>query len=213
MLTDDQKRRFTNKAPDELIPGHRLQHINFPWPVSYPSQIPAAPTETQNVITVDTYAASKLYSTDLIVGRALPGICANPNVRPLVRATLVTHHFTDSSKENVYMYIPAQYSNKPKPTGEVQISCDDVELLPEFDGPSRQKRSAQMIAALKETRECERTVDTYTGSSFMDRDIIIGHAGPEICTDPAVRPLVRASLAADDKVYAYMPARFGVDDT
>ncbi|KAF2451106.1 hypothetical protein P171DRAFT_427328 [Karstenula rhodostoma CBS 690.94] len=210
-----RKRRRVAEEEDvyESISEERLDTSKFPWPVSYPSQIPTTPMAIQDVITVDAYATKNHYS-DLIVGRARLTFCLDPKIRPLVRAKLVPQTFETLRRYNVCMFIPSKYSKVPDRTGELQIPHDQVEFLPAFDGTTRQERSSKMAAALNKygPQSSEFTiVDTYTGSGFLDWDIIIGHARPEVCADPAARPLVRASLTTDDKVVAYMPARYGSD--
>lgn len=206
-----KKRRVTeDEDPNELIPEERLDTSRFPWPISYPSEIPATPASSQEVITVDAYA-TKTHHADLIVGRALPSSCLDPNIRPLVRAKLIPQTFETSHKYSVYTYMPSKYGKVPNRMGELQIPSDEVEFLAQFDASTRQERSAKMAAALKHAASPLSIIDTYTGSSFLDWDIIIGRARPEMCADPSTRPLVRASLTVDEKVVAYMPARYGVD--
>jgi hypothetical protein len=213
-LTIQKKRRITEDQDSaETIPEDRLDASKFPWPIYCPSEIPATPLDTQDVITVDAYAASKNFSNDLIVGRARPTCCIDRNIRPLVRATLVTRSHQDPTRSRVYLFMPSAYGKVPDRMGELQIPNDQVEFLPQFTGRSKQERSAKISAALKRHTAEDAdfsTVDTYTGSSFLDWDVVIGHARPEICADPAVRPLVRASLVSNERVLAYMPARYGV---
>ncbi|KAJ4353503.1 uncharacterized protein N0V89_005233 [Didymosphaeria variabile] len=209
-----RKRRVADEDDmNDVIPGDRLASTQLPWTIYYPSQIPANPTELQDVMTIDAYATNKYYSRDLIVGRALPSFCIDPNVRPLVRATLVAQCQGSSLRYNVYTYIPSKYAKVDR-SGELQIPHDQVEFLADFTGMTKQERSAKMVAALKED-SCEdadfTTIDTYTGTRFLDWDVVIGHARPEICADPQVRPLVRATLSNDDRVCVFMPARFGID--
>jgi hypothetical protein len=209
-----QKRRITEEQDtNETVPEDRLDASKFPWPIYYPSEIPATPVNTQDVITVDAYNLKQQFPYDIIVGRARATACVDPNIRPLVRATLVTQNHQNPTRSRVYLYIPSAYGKVPDRMGELQIPNDQVEFLPQFTGRSKQERSAKISAALKK-HSAEgadfTTVDTYTGSSFLDWDIVIGHARPEICADPAVRPLVRATLVSDERALAYMPARFGV---
>ncbi|KAF9730982.1 hypothetical protein PMIN06_004567 [Paraphaeosphaeria minitans] len=211
-----RKRRRVTEEEDgnAFVPEERLDTSKFPWPISYPSQVPATTLDTQEVITVDAYATKTHYS-DLIVGRALPSSCRDPNIRPLVRAQLVLQNHGNL---RIYTYMPSRYGKVPDRTGELQIPTDGVEYLPDFDGSTKQERSFKMAAVLKknhpDSAEVDFTIiDTYTGSRLLDWDIIVGHARSGICADAAVRPLVRASLTNDDKVTLYMPAKHGVDRT
>ncbi|KAF1976665.1 hypothetical protein BU23DRAFT_565804 [Bimuria novae-zelandiae CBS 107.79] len=230
-----KRRRMTYEPNDvnELHPDKPIDYSNFPWPITHPLQIPTTPSTLQDVITVDAYATSKQYSRDLIVGRALPSICVDPSIRPLVRAALVAQN-NSSTSTRVYTYIPSKYGKKPDRIGELQIPLDAVEYIAPFSGAhSKLERSAKIAAVLKQRADAEgetasfttlkqrphtrdetfTTVDTYTGTSFLDWDIIIGHAEAEICADPGLRPLVRASLASQDRVHSWIPARHSNDRT
>lgn len=211
-----RKRSMPEDAASESVPEERMDTSKFPWPITYPSDLPSTPNTDQEIITVDAYATNNHYA-DLIVGRARPNQCLDPNIRPLVRAKLVHQNFNDPTNLRVFTFIPAKYGKVPNRTGELQIPIDGVEYLSAFDGNSKRERSANMLSALKkhdanndDDDEFE-VIDTYAESSFLDWDVIIGYARPTVCADPAVRPLVRAALTEDDRVVQYMPASYGVD--
>ena len=222
-----------------LYPEYQVDHSTLPWFIHYPHQIPNVSGLSDEVFTIDAYSNTKFMSRDIVVGRALPDVCAEPNIRPLVRATIVNL----PQGQVMYTYMPSRYGKDPMRNGESQIPVSQVEYLSTFFAPTEEESKAKIKAALteksvgrvpekwekkgkkprgrtqilaypdahEEQAQDYTIVDTYSGSNYLAWDIMVGHARPHVCADPGKRPLVRATLGSRDQVMIFMPARYSND--
>ncbi|KAJ4287729.1 hypothetical protein N0V90_012433 [Kalmusia sp. IMI 367209] len=154
-----KKRRHSREERylNDPHPSNPTIQIRYPWPVYYPSQIPETPVDPEEVMTIDDYSTTKAFSRSLIVGRALPEICTQPNVRPLVRAELAKCSFKSRTPNNtrIYVYMPARYGRNVERTGtgELQIPFSQVEYLAEFNGVNDQELRTNIKTALMQKNQ------------------------------------------------------------
>ena len=108
-------------------------------------QIPDAPADTYT--TIDTYSGSNFETWDIVVGTARPHVCAEPEIRPLVRASLV-------NGVQVKLYMPARYGvDAVRTKGEIGIPFAGVQVFAEFDASSEGERRRKIRVALVEKHE------------------------------------------------------------
>ncbi|KAI4615371.1 uncharacterized protein J4E87_009264 [Alternaria ethzedia] len=191
----------------------------------------ALPVAANEVVTVDDPSSKSHLDTGVVIGRALPQSCLDPNVRPVVRAII-------NKVGAVVAYIPRKYSKQSATKGAIQIAMTHVEYTPQLEEyPSGEERT-QAIKAMIEERNAPRNTNTLPGSrlstvspsppvvseattsevSFVVVDdtehpglckqgVVIGHAKEHWCLTPHKRPAVRAMLNKKNAVIAFVPAR------
>jgi hypothetical protein len=243
--TETVQRRFTEDIEDipegpsqdpyppfpEELPGNSL----IAEPVLNPSytfkRALALPVATNGVVTVDDSVSRSHLDTGVVIGRALPRSCLDPNVRPVVRAIV--------NKVGVIIaYIPGRYSKRSAIKGDIQIAMTHVEYIPELtEYPFGEERSRAIKTMIEERNGPEKTNDTsnsrlstmtpplptvpernmpevpiittedskYPG--LCKEEIDIGHAKEHWCLNPHKRPIVRARLSKKDSVIAFVPAK------
>jgi len=191
----------------------------------------ALPVAANEVVTVDDSSSSYHLDTGVVIGRALPQSCFDPNVRPVVRAVI-------SKVGAVVAYIPAKYSKRSAIKGDIQIAMTHVEYTPELVKFTFGEERTRAIKAMIEERNAPHNTGTppdpglstispslpiireATASevSFIIIDdtkhpglrkegVVIGHAKEHWCLTPHKRPAVRAMLNKKNSVIAYIPAR------
>ncbi|KAL6708087.1 hypothetical protein ACN47E_003521 [Coniothyrium glycines] len=128
-----------------------------PFPEAIPFSTPApspravasscAPTvhTQQEIITVDDTDNRRHLETGIIVGRAMPHLCRDPNVRPAVRAIL-------NKVGAVIAYMPGKHTLRNVNKGDVQINAKDIEYSTELN---RIPYGEQRIAAIKAKLEAK----------------------------------------------------------
>jgi len=191
----------------------------------------ALPVAANEVVTVDDSSSSHHLDTGVVIGRALPQSCFDPNVRPVVRAVI-------SKVGAVVAYIPAKYSKRSAIKGDIQIAMTHVEYIPDLVKFTFGEERTRAIKAMIEERNAPRNTSTPPDSgrstvspslpivpeatasevSFIIIDdtkhsglrkegVVIGHAKEHWCLTPHKRPAVRAMLNKKNNVIAYIPAR------
>jgi hypothetical protein len=218
-------------------------HSPFPDELSHQSLIvdpivkqtsksaPLLPVDTHEVTTIHDSDSRRLLETGVVIGRALPKCCLDPNIRPVARAVI-------NKVGSLIAYIPGKYSKRNLTKGDAQIAMVDIEFTPELEKyPSGEERS-QAIRAMIEKRKAPGKRDTTTASSLFtissplpntpekpapelptsivddsqnqrlrNEGIIIGRAKGHCCRIPHMRPVVRAILNSKNVVMAYVPAQ------
>ncbi|KAI4958284.1 hypothetical protein J4E86_003882 [Alternaria arbusti] len=191
----------------------------------------ALPVAANEVVTVDDSSSSHHLDTGVVIGRALPQSCLDPNVRPVVRAVI-------SKVGAVVAYIPAKYSKRSAIKGDIQIAMTHVEYTPELVKFTFGEERTRAIKAMIEERNAPHNTSTPPDSGFSTASpsppivleatasevsfiiiddtkhpglrkegVVIGHAKEHWCLTPHKRPAVRAMLNKKNNVIAYIPAR------
>jgi hypothetical protein len=170
---------------------------------------PSAP----EIVTVDDTTSSRLLEIGIVVGRARPHCCRDPNVRPIVRAIL-------NSKGSVYVYMPHKYAKRAGTKGDVQIATKDIEFSKEFAAAISDEQRLMAIRhqlqaklALKWQSSVLELIHPSTykrkrphrHKTAEDECSIIGRAKPGVCRDPKNPPLVRARVDAKNAVIPFIP--------
>ncbi|KAI4694171.1 uncharacterized protein J4E84_002753 [Alternaria hordeiaustralica] len=191
----------------------------------------ALPVAANEVVTVDDSSSSHHFDTGVVIGRALPQSCLDPNVRPVVRAVI-------SKVGAVVAYIPAKYSKRSAIKGDIQIAMTHVEYTPELVKFTFGEERTRAIKAMIEERNAPHNtgtpldpglstvspslpivreataseasfiiIDDTKHSGLRKEGVVIGHAKEHWCLTPHKRPAVRAMLNKKNNVIAYIPAR------
>ncbi|KAI4916210.1 hypothetical protein J4E85_010298 [Alternaria conjuncta] len=239
------KRKFTEYIEDYL--GESKKDSSKPFPKGLPhnpfntepilkstytlKSTLALPVAANEVVTVDDSSSSHHLDTGVVIGRALPQSCLDPNVRPVVRAVI-------SKVGAVVAYIPAKYSKRSAIKGDIQIAMTHVEYTPELVKFTFGEERTRAIKTMIEERNAPHNTNTPPDSglspvspslpivpeptasevSFIIIDdtkhpglrkegVVIGHAKEHWCLTPHKRPAVRAMLNKKNNVIAYVPAR------
>ncbi|KAA8611932.1 hypothetical protein A1F94_006656 [Pyrenophora tritici-repentis] len=198
------------------------------------NQDPYLPTALSEAITIDVGDSRKVLETGVIIGRALPERCLDPNARPAVRAII-------TKIGSVVAFVPAKYVKHAISKASAQIHMDDIEYDAELEkipfGPKRTEAIKAMIEDKIGSKQIIPTLDSrsLTISAFLtpppnspstktkletaekndprnkcshEGSILIGQAKESWCRDPNERPLVYAQLRAGDGVVAFAPAKY-----
>jgi hypothetical protein len=186
------------------------------------------PTPTSGPVTIDDAASHRLCETGIIIGRALPQACHDPNLRPTVRAFI-------NKVGSLVAYIPGIYAKRKVSKGDVQIAMKDVDYTPELAvipfGEHRSKAIKKLIEASNATHDAQRTssldfeaapdeepnaveehdfitIDDSQHQRLRQEGIIIGVAKPHFCRVSHERPVVRAMLNTRNAVIAFIPGKY-----
>ncbi|KAI4946656.1 hypothetical protein J4E91_007346 [Alternaria rosae] len=240
-----KKRKFTEDIEDYL--GESKQDSSTPFSRGLPhnpffteptlkstyilKSALVLPVAANEVVTVDDSSSSSHLENGVVIGRALPESCLDPNVRPVVRAMI-------SKVGAVVAYIPGKYSKRSTIKGDIQIATTHVEYTPELAKYPFGEERTQAIKTMIEERNVPRNTNTPQGPRLstvspslpnvseaitpevpiviMDdtkhqglrkEGVVIGHAKEHWCLIPHKRPAVRAMLNKKNVIIAYVPAR------
>jgi hypothetical protein len=243
--TETVQRKFTEDIEDILEEPNQNPYPPFPEelpsnplvaePVLEPTytfkSALALPVATSGVVTIDDSSSRSHLDNGVVIGRALPQSCLDPNVRPVVRAII-------NRVGVIVAYIPGRYSKRSAIKGDIQIAMTHVEYIPELtEYPFGEERSRAIKSMIEERNGPEKTNATpdsrlsiitpplpivFEGNiqevpiittedskypGLCKEGIIIGHAKEHWCLNPHKRPTVRARLSKKDSVIAFVPAK------
>jgi hypothetical protein len=205
---------FPETLPGETIAGKPIT------PSMGSNILSSARSPVAEVVTVGDTNTTKYLDTGIIIGRAKPECCHDPNIRPVARAVI-------NSRGALCVYICGDYAKRGFQTELVQIGMEDVEFSEEFaNAPSREKRLMAIRNRLKKISAAQHQPDVTSSSPLADlppkkaakrgrpshptvferEGIVIGHAKPSSSRDPDNPPLVRATLNSVGAIIASISA-------
>ena len=200
--------------------------------MSTDDQTRQTPLATNEVVTVDDSCSKRLMDTGVIIGRAFPHCCQDPNVRPVVRAIV-------TKVGAIHAYIPAKYAKRTTNKLGIQIAMSNIEYTAELDAIAYgEKRTKAIKAMMNEKLASDQSpptpnthlstvslastvspdippvtktfeiIDASQHQRLLERGIIIGSAKEHWCRLSHQCLMVRAMLNSSNAVMAYVPAQY-----